>query len=340
MLNHFATILLSLILLASCSNSLPIFKSVEQPKAPDYSNSNHWSALPFRNDAADAHPKNELWRHDSLKTVDVFYVYPTLYAKGNTWNADLNNRKLNKLIDKYPVRYHASAFNHIGRVYVPRYRQAIIDSYAETSEDGKKALDFAYADVKQAFEYYLQHYNNGRPIIIASHSQGSTHSRQLIKDFFDSPQSKKQLVCAYIIGIAMDAEQFETLKICENADETNCYVTWSTFKEGYDFKGKYLNKKLKVPLELLVGNVVVNPVSWTTDTLNYIGKGGILLNMNRRKPFTTHTRIHENYLWVKTNMPFVRRWDNLHLLDYNLFWHNIRENAALRVEEFLKRKEQ
>ena len=33
---------------------------------------------------------------------------------------------------------------------------------------------------KAAFQYYLEHYNNGRPFIIASHSQGTYHAKRLI----------------------------------------------------------------------------------------------------------------------------------------------------------------
>ena len=55
----------------------------------------------------------------------------------------------------------------------------------DTSKAGK-AFDFAYEDIKKSFEYYLQHYNNGRPIIIASHSQGTTHALRLLKEFFEN----------------------------------------------------------------------------------------------------------------------------------------------------------
>jgi len=336
-MKHFLLFLITTLLLSSCAKTtLPAFSAADQPAAPDYTKPEHWSALPFRNDSPDAVSHNETCISDSLKNVDVFYVYPTLYAKGETWNANLANKKLNKRIDKFPVRFQASPFNKVGRVYAPRYRQANIKAYSDTTGNGAKALQFAYADVKRSFEYYMQHYNNGRPIIIASHSQGSTHSRQLLKDFFDTPEMKQQLVCAYVVGIAVDENKYELLKPCATPSETNCYVTWSTFKEGYDYRGKTLDKKTQAPLDLLVGNVSVNPVSWTADTARFTGSGGILLNIKRKKLFTTTARIHQNVLWVNTNMPIARKWDNLHIFDYNLFWHNIRSNAATRVENYLQ----
>ncbi len=48
-----------------------------------------------------------------------------------------------------------------------------------TGQKSIDAFDLAYEDLKTAFENYLKHYNKGRPIIIASHSQGSLHALRL-----------------------------------------------------------------------------------------------------------------------------------------------------------------
>src|SRR3954466_8214845 len=104
----------------SYSKDLPDFNPADQPPAPDYSNGKNWSALPFRKDKADFTRKHETWVNDSLKKVDVFYIYPTLYSKGNTWCADLNNKKLNKREDAVAVKYHTAIFNRVAQVYAPR----------------------------------------------------------------------------------------------------------------------------------------------------------------------------------------------------------------------------
>jgi hypothetical protein len=308
------------------AQKLPAFKAEDQPSAPDYSNANHWLSLPFRIDGADVIPKNETWISDSLKHVDVFYIYPTLYSKGKTWCADITDKKLNKRLDKYPVKYQASLFNAVGRVYTPLYRQGIVQCFKEASVNAEMALDFAYADVKQAFEYYMQHYNQNRPIIIVSHSQGTRHARQLLKDFFDTPEMKNKLVCAYIVGFGVYQEKYELLSPCADSSATNCYVTWASFKQNY-------NASVDT---MFYGNVCVNPISWNSDTAKAAANSGILLNINRKRRYTTVCNIYDNYLWVKTNMPIARRKENLHLLDFNLFWHEIKKNAAERVAVYLK----
>jgi hypothetical protein len=311
------------------AQKLPNFKPQDQPIAPDYTKPENWNALPFRWDKADIIPQDETWISDSLKLVDVFYIYPTIYGKGKTWCADITNKRLNKRIDRLPVKFQATAFNRIARVYSPRYRQGIIKCFSDTTQNGNLALDFAYQDVKRAFEYYLKNYNNGRPIIIASHSQGTVHSQRLLKEYFDTPEMKKRLVCAYPIGFRMNPKEYELLLPCKDSTETNCYITWSSFRMNHtpDTSSK------------LIGKVCVNPLTWTLDSGMANGQGGILLGFNRNKPFKTQAKIHQNWLWVKTNTPFVKSWNNLHLMDYNLFWYNIRANVETRVKSYIRKKE-
>lgn len=316
-------------LLTSCGSTLPAFDASLQPPAPNYANEAHWSALPFRKDAADVVPYGETWISDSLKKVDVFYIYPTLYRKGDVWCAALDDKKLNKQIDKLPVRLHAGVFSAVGRTYAPRYRQAHVDAFfSEHREEGSKALGFAYEDVKAAFEYYLKHYNNGRPIIIASHSQGTWHARKLLAEYFDDGALKAQLVCAYVVGYAIYPDEYSSLRLCQTPTETQCYVTWSSFKEGYEYPD--------TAKDLLTGKAVVNPITWTTNSSPATTDGAVLLNPSKKRTWSTSAYIHRDWLWVDTKLIFMRNRKTLHLVDYNLFWHSIRTNAADRVDAYLR----
>lgn len=329
------TLLLAMIFGAGIISAQDVFKAEDQPAAPDYSKEQYWSALPFRQDAADIVPGKEVWISDSLKDVDVFFIYPTIYTKGKTWNADVNNKKLNKKIDAKPVRYQASVFNQSCRVYAPRYRQAILKSfYTLKTKDGKpgegvKALDFAYQDVKKAFEYYMKNYNNGRPIIIAGHSQGTYHTRRLLQEYFDTTQLRDKLVAAYIIGYGIDRNMYTYLEPCNDAYQVGCYITYATFKQGYD-----------PGTSNLVGNVVVNPVTWSSDTAlirSNQAEGGLLINYKKGPQKLCDVQVHNSYLWVNVNYPVIKNWDNLHIADYNLFWFDIRKNVKDRVASFGKR---
>ncbi len=319
-------LLSGIILFFSCGPTIIHPFSEEKPGAiPDYSLTSSWSALPFQEDFADEIPRGETWVSDALKTVDVFFVYPTIYNKGKQWTADIEDEKLNKKIDKSAIRFQASPFNRDARVYAPRYRQAILHSFIDDTGNGKQALDFAYQDVKNAFDYYLENYNDGRPIILASHSQGTYHARRLLDEYFDDPLKKQQLVCAYLVGFSVEEENLQHIPICEAKDDLHCYVTWASYRRGFQPKFK------PHIYDFIMGEQSVNPVTWTLDTIPVQSEGGILLNIQKKKRFKSEVQVKDNILWVKTKTPVVRYWNNLHVMDFNLFWHNIRENVSDRV---------
>jgi hypothetical protein len=250
------------------------------------------------------------------------------------WNANIDDVAVNKKTDESSILYQASIFNKYCRVFAPRYRQAnLFAFYTKNKDSANAALNLAYEDVKNAFEYYLKNYNHGRPIIIASHSQGTWHAGKLLKEFFEGKPLQKQLVCAYIIGLPVFENYFSQLKPCEDSTSTGCFVSWRTFEEGYI--APYIEKEtLKA--------YVINPLTWTMDTTlapAYLNKGGVLRNFNKVIPGLVHAQIHGNVLWV--NKPkflgsFFIKTKNFHIADYNFFYENIRENVGTRIRAFLK----
>ena len=73
-----------LFVLSSCANKIPLnsFEQEVSKPAPNYSNIDHWAAHPDKSDYSDLKPKNLLNDTLSLDSVDVFFVYPTLYFDG------------------------------------------------------------------------------------------------------------------------------------------------------------------------------------------------------------------------------------------------------------------
>ncbi len=310
---------------------LPPFDSVPAPPAPDYSQQQNWAALPFRLDAADAVPHGIASVPDSAKQIDVFYIHPTTYRNGPTWNADVRDAKLNKVVDKRPVKYQASAWNGSCRVYAPRYRQAILRSFfIQDKPDGKEALDLAYTDLRNAFQYYLDHYNHGRPIVIASHSQGSYHARRLLKEFFDKEPLRSKLVCAYVVGFPVFEKEYKNLKQCNDETQTGCIVSWASYRDGFE----------PVGMDKFYGDAIcTNPVTWRNDSTCSLvtdHKGMILFNFNKPMHPKTTARIHKNILWVNVDAPLAKKYDNLHIADINLFWEDIREDIRKREGYYWK----
>ncbi|CAN5237071.1 hypothetical protein BH09BAC2_BH09BAC2_11770 [soil metagenome] len=305
---------------------------------PDYSILNYWAAHPWKKNPSDNIPA-DLPQKANDTLADVFFIHPTSYTDVSLpdgWNASIDNADINKKTDEGSILYQASVFNEHCRVFAPRYRQANLKAfYIADTAIANTAFDIAYEDVKAAFEYYLAHYNHGRKIIIASHSQGTLHAGRLLKEFFEKKALQKQLVCSYIIGLPVFKNYFETLQPCKDSTATGCFVTWRTFKEGY--VAPFVQQETQAAY-------VINPLTWTlTDVLapEELNKGGILRNFNKIIPGLVHAQVHGNVLWVnKPQFPgsvFLSS-KNYHVVDYNLFYINIRQNVATRIRAFGNRK--
>ncbi len=310
------------------------------PASPDYSKQSSWCALPDVKDEADEVPDSKMKYGQDSAQVDVFFVHPTTFTyapEGDfKWNADVSDEKLNKLTDETTIKYQASVFNVSCRVYAPRYRQAHISAFYTLDKDAKRnSLDTAYADVKKAFEYYLEHFNNGRPIIIASHSQGTVHALRLLQDFFDDKPLQKKLVCAYLIGMPIAKDSLCCIMPCTDSTQTDCWVSWNTFAKG--FYPPYYPYGMNHA-------VCTNPLSWKTDSMvcDYsMNRGGILKDFNKVYPAISDAQSYRGMLWVH-HLHFpgsaLFAWQILHILDYGIFYVNIRENVDARCRSYLRKQ--
>ncbi len=302
---------------------------------PDYSNINFWAAHPWKWDPSDSISKSLLNTYLKDSTVDAFFVHPTtlLNIKDERWNATIDDSAINLKTDNTTILYQASVLSEKCRVFAPRYRQAHIKSFfTDNKLQAAIAFELAYSDVKKAFEYYLLHYNNDRPIIIAAHSQGTIHAARLIKEFFEGKTLQKKLVCAYLIGMPTPVDYFKQIPGCTDSLSTGCFVGWRTFERDYIDTNYISKEKFK--------NIVTNPLTWTT-TEEYASSklniGGILKNYNKLKSNVVDAQIHNNILCTckpKIFGSFFIKQKNYHIGDINLFYNNIKQNIATRIKMY------
>jgi len=316
------------------------FKALNNGK-PDYSDLHYWAAHPYKKDPSDSVPKPLLSNYQKDSAVDIFFVHPTTYTDASKiigWNALIDDATINAKTDYSPILFQASVFNAAGRIFAPRYRQAHLSAYyaktAQDSSDAIAAFELAYQDIKAAFEYYLAHNNAGRPIIIASHSQGSTHTKRLLKEFFENKPLYSKLVAAYIIGMPVPINFYTAIPSCNLPNQTGCICSWRTYKQGY-IPEDITQEKNKA--------IVTNPLSWDATKTNMDrndNKGGILLKFNSLVTNVASATISDGVLWtVKPhffgNIFYTTK--NYHIADYNLYYLSIRENAQTRINAYLKK---
>ncbi|MDL2253079.1 DUF3089 domain-containing protein [Ruminococcaceae bacterium OttesenSCG-928-I18] len=196
------------------------------------------------------------------KPVDVFVLYPTAWQRQQ-------GEKILCPVDHEGMRLGAQAFlddrascmREVGNVFAPYYRQmdATYLLGLPIEEQNQYIRGASKTDVLAAFDYYIQHYNEGRPFLLFSHSQGSSMSIELLKDYMEEhPEVYERMVAAYVIGYAVtegDLEENPHLRFAQGADDTGVIISYNT--EAPEIGGDN-----PVWLE---GAIAINPINWKRD---------------------------------------------------------------------------
>ena len=303
----------------------------------DYSVSTHWLSLPV-----------------SLKKADVFYVYPTVWQKlspdePNVCSVDYPMMKEGAMNE---YSWQASAFEEAGNIYEPLYRQLDAGYILPFSEDKRweHFREYPEKDVTAAFEYFLEHFNNGRPFILAGHSQGAMVLLALLSDYMSvHPEVYQRMIAAYVIGYPVTDSLMRAnphLKFAQGPDDIGVIISYNTqspkIKQGEN------------PVVAFNIGKVINPISWSRDTAEVPASEGLgtlsqdpttgqfvkVMNMaDARIDLTQGVLICSS---VKDSDMFrlsqIMPLGIYHNLDYPFYYFNIQENAIRRVNKFLGKK--
>lgn len=321
-------VMISLLGCKTMYKTLP-FSETPIPEVPDYTDSNNWAVLPgqYPNELISIIGKSE------PKEVDVFFIYPTLLTdrKDPAWNADLSRDELRKDVLSKSIKFQASSWGKAGNIYAPFYRQSHYKTYVPPYDiDGPPSWQIAYSDIKNAFEYYLKHYNKGKGIIIAGHSQGSIMAKELLKDYFDGKDIQELLVAAYLPGVRVKVGELGTIKAMTKPDQIGGFVSWNSYKrKNYP----------KTYDQWYKGGITTNPITWdesiTTSRTKHLGtlnsdekiyKNAIDIKIIDGLIWSSVPRIPKRFL-----LSFIKSY---HFADVNLFWKDIEVNSLLRAEKW------
>lgn len=285
--------------LAACSP-----KGEMIPEEPDYGDTTQWYIA------------------DRGAAVDVFYIVSTECGDYDNYHyADTHNDSIRALLYGEMVgvdRLLAGELNY----YSPYYRQVTMETYtADSLVDARMPL--AYGDVRKAFDYYLEHYNNGRPFILAGFSQGAMAVVDLLKAMDDSAYSR--LVAAYVIGYKVTDTNAHIRPAQDSADlgVTICY-------------NSVRDNSCAVPI-LSDGNLMaINPVNWRTDAnpaLLVDSRYGDTLTVTLDT--TSLLLLIDGYTRNDYMLPLIGCEGNYHCLEISLFSDCLRRNIALRAKYFI-----
>ena len=308
--------------------------------APDYKLLKSWAVHPKKNNEV----LEEFINEEDLLDVNIFFIHPTLFwdKKNTDWNSDINDLEMAESIISSSVKYQASAWASTGNLYAPLYRQAHLRVFRESFwfNGGEQAYELAYSDIKNAFQFFLDKFNNDKPIIIAGHSQGAGHAKRILQDFFDGKPLQKKLIAAYLVGTKITKDDFKFIKPMVNKNETGGFVSWNTFRKVSEKKQARFS--YTVNYDWLEGAICSNPITWDdTKKSKYDDhKGFLYLN---KKIYPKTVKIEDIDSKVYINIPKMNFFKKIllssvkdyHKADINLFWEDIRLNSINRAKIFL-----
>jgi len=330
------------------------FADQTPPRKPDYYADSSWFALPQNPAEAAMQPGGQRAKAPVID-ADVFFIHPTTYLKAKSWNGPIDDPDADKRSRLMVMKNQASAFNGAGRIIAPKYRQATFGSFLALDDGGTDAIYAAQADILAAFDVYMADMNEGRPFIIAGHSQGALHGLMLLKNRIAGTALAKQLVAAYLIGWPIgrtsDIGALDDIDICTSADDTGCVISWQSFAPDGD--PSYLRQNFEKYLGLdgkprrADDMLCTNPLNWEVD-----GSAPASANLGALPIFETAEPLpvpepelvgatcRDGYLFMHAAPQHVP-WQsmllpdgNYHVHDINLFYMNVGQNAVSRVLSF------
>lgn len=306
-------------------------KPDETPQVPsvDYVDTYNWLSLP-----------------NVSKEVDIFYVYPTVSSNetGSMSISDEGGRALAQGI----FAAQASVYEPYGNVFAPYYRQMTTNV---KMEDGMLATDTeafkqGAVDVEDAFEYYINNLNDGRPFIIAGHSQGTMALIEAIKNKFgDDEELRSRLVAAYLIGYTVTDDDLKKagLTAAVGANDTGVVITYNT--QAPTAKENFM---------IMEGANCINPLNWRTDSTYAPASenlGARFYNFETGEFLREVMHYSDAQIDLKTGalMTTIPEGEDLdvgpyfpkdvyHMFDYAFWYRNLQQNVGDRIDAYLQKQ--
>ena len=242
---------LLLALLLALSLAMPVYAAEADTvetltQALDYNDKENWA----------------YFEPEAEKDADVFLVGPTVDTRSYANTLDLNDKIKGAFLNALDLE--RGMYSDAGRLFSPYYRQMSLNAFTLPEAEREQAAANAYLDVSAAFRWYLDHENNGRPLILAGFSQGSEMCLELMKEYFGGDSAEAQtlrdrLIAVYAIGWSVTEDMInEYPQIVPAKGETDTGVVVS-----FDCEDGSLTDSPVIPAGTKA--LSINPLNWKTD---------------------------------------------------------------------------
>ena len=297
---------------------------------PDYSISENWAYFGLGED----------------QPVDLFLICPTVDMK-DEYNMAMDDGET-KASFLGALNMERGIYEESTRMYAPYYRQASMKVYGLAPDEREPWLALAYTDVSASFSWYLEHENNGRPIILAGFSQGADLCYRLLEEYFDDETLYDRLVAVYAIGWPCTQElvdAYPQIKPAQSAEDLGVVIS-------FDCEAPEITETFITPGG--TKSLSINPLNWRTDETpanvsenlgacftDYSGTitseipalCGCYLDEERGVVKVTDVSAAD-YPAVVPGLPEGA----YHVYDYLFFYRNLQQNVRVRTEQYLLTK--
>lgn len=283
------------------------------------------------------------------KAADIFVVCSTAIEGDEThFNMDLEDKEMRGAFAA-TTALESGTYGDQVRVFAPYYRQVGLSSCYLSEEEREKYFNIGFQDIQDAFEYYMEHYNNGRPFILAGYSQGAQVCLELMKENMESRERQDLLVACYAIGWKItdeDIRNYPQIKMATGETDTGVMIS-------YDCEAESVKSSFVIPEGVKVHSI--NPLNWKTDSTpadKSLHKGACIADENcnivQEIDHFTGCYIDEARGSLKvTDVPIedfsldidIFGKGDYHWFDLQFFYNNIRENVSKRIEAYLNKTE-
>ena len=263
--------------------------------------------------------------------ADIFYILPTC-----VWDWTAEDGQLCRYSD-YSRTDHIEAFMPSVELaedifaqgqygfYCPYYRQITLNVWMDGEAAVEELFPLSMEDVSEAFDYYLEHYNNGRPFVLAGFSQGGKAVVELVKHL--PAEAYERMAAAYAIGYRISDEelaQYPRLLPATDSTGTGTIICYNSVA--------YPEAACGV---LSPSDVCINPVNWTTNATPAMLNDSVTVTVDTVSHLLIVDGLDPEH-YYSPSLASTFPLGNYHLQELTLYQEHLRRNTALRLYYFEK----
>ena len=277
------------------------------------------------------------------KDADLFIICPTVdLGRAGNFNMRMDDEAMKKSFVG-ALNMERGIYEDYALLYAPFYRQMTFPLHEGTEDAMQPYLSIAYGDVRDAFIYYMENENDGRPLILAGFSQGAQLALMLLEEFFDEAEYSDKLIAAYCIGWRITEEDLEEcphLRMAEGESDTGVIVSFNT-------ESPASNGSIIVPEG--IRTIGINPLNWSTESEfadRSLNAGACFTDysgsITKEIPNLTGAYLDPERGTLKAVDVDPADYSNslfpdgvYHLMDYQFFYRNLQKNVRVRTDAWL-----